>query len=339
MAKLKFKPKPHQISEWIETNFDFRTRKSGSEYLICNPFDGDTGYNFNISPEKGICHDWRGDEWARGKSRTFLRFVQVYRNCSFTDAVKEVCGKGVSLKALYAKIAKEKQEEEEEQQYDISLPPESSKLIDSQDSLNGKILINWLKNRGIGLDAIERYDLHYHAMYVIWPYYEFGSLVYWQERDRMNKMFRFPPEQVGVTKGMFLYGFDMVEPCQYIIINEAIIDSMTLEDQAIASGGAVLTPMQVKKIRALNPEEGVILAPDNDLAGLKSLVSNYKLLSPYCRVFYSIPPKIKIKSDKYTKDWNDLGKVMPWNDIRKVFEDNIKPLKKEDAVKFMLSGV
>jgi DNA primase len=157
----------------------------------------------------------------------------------------------------------------------------------------------------------------------------------------MNKVFRFPSEAVGVTKGMFLYGFDMVEPGDYAIVTEAIFDSTTLGAQAVASGGAVLTDLQVRRIRALNPVNGVILAPDNDSAGMKSIASNYRMLRPYVKkIFYSVPSKLEYKKGHFIKDWNELFShaKMGHAEIRKLFESNIKPLSQAEAVRFMING-
>jgi DNA primase len=97
----------------------------------------------------------------------------------------------------------------------------------------------------------------------------------------------------------------------------------------VASGGAVLTKRQVQKIRALNPIKGVILTPDNDKAGVDSICSNYPLIKPYFRVFYSLPPKIRYIEDgeeKVTKDWNEVGKVRGWDQVTSIFEEKVKPI-------------
>jgi DNA primase len=331
-----FTPTHQQVAEWMRINFpDAKTRRGGQEFVINNPFNGDTGRHFNVSV-RGV-HDWRGDEWAGGKSRTFIRFVQLYRNCSFVEAVKEVCGKDVSIDAIYAKLAARKSDDEPTgTQYDISLPEGSELLIDHKDSLNGRMLISWLNSRGLSEDLIAQYKLYYHSMNVVWPYYEYDSLVYWQERNRLNKSFRFPSNS---NKGLFLYGFDMVEPSDYIAVTEAIFDSLTLGEQCVASGGAILTSAQVRKIRALNPVNGIILAPDNDDAGIKSVASNYKLLRPYFnRIYVSIPPAIEHK-DGVTKDWNNLicEIKMPRDEVRKTFENSIRLLSQTDVVQLMVS--
>lgn len=340
-SKRWFKPSQDQMVAWLELNFDCKPRRGGAEMTINNPFDDDSGYNFNINVQEGLVHCWRGDEWAEGKSRTFIRFVQLYRHCSYMDAVKEVCGQGISIDAIYARMRSErseKEKEEEEKQYDIALPEGSIPLIDHKDTMTGRILMNWLASRGMTAEMVRQYSLHFHGMNVVWPYYEYGSLVYWQERDRLNKFFRFPDNS---SKGLFLYGFDMVEPNDYVAITEAIFGSTTLGNQAVATGGAVMTIAQVHRLRALNPVNGVILAPDNDKAGMASIVSNYRLLHPYFqKLYWSVPPRIEYKKDRFIKDWNNFYeyKLADKDGIRKVFEDNIKPLDQQTVVRFMLAS-
>lgn len=334
------KPTPEQTIRYVESNFpDHKTRKGGSEILINNPFSYDTGYNFNINVDKSICHCWHGDEWAEGGPKTFLRLVQMYEGCSFPQAVKIVCGKNADITAIYAKISKSKKKKEDERQYDIKLPLGSTPLANDI-SKNAAILKLWLASRGITEQMIDRYNLHSNATSVVWPYYEYESLVHWQERDRLNKRFGFPD---GSKKGMYLYGFDMVEPNDIVIITEAIFDSMVLGGQVMASGGAILTSAQVRKIRALNPTD-IILAPDNDSAGVNSLAENYNLLKPYFNsILYSIPPAIKYKSKdgktKTTKDWNELGenKMIKWDKLRGLLDKGIKKLTDEEAIKIMVN--
>lgn len=336
------KPTQEQIASWIEANFDHKTRKRGLEYIINNPFNGDTGYHFNINIEEGLCHDWRGDDWAGGHSKTFIRFVQLYRDCTYVQAIQEVCGGDITPEAILGKLRRDKNnsraEEVEAHQDDISMPPGSLPLWEQSDKLAG-MLKKWLGGRGVDNQMVEEYRLHSHGTCVVWPYYEYDGLVYWQERNSLNKVFRFPPEDIGVTKGMFLYGFDRVEPSSYVIVTEAIFGSMTLGDQCVASGGASLTELQANKLRSFNPVDGIVLAPDNDKAGIESIISNYSKLKGYqYRLFYSLPPQIEYRQNgesNITKDWNDLVKVMSRRDIRTRFEDAILPLNEVQIVKLL----
>lgn len=301
-----------KIASWIESNFKYKKRKNGTEYQICNPFDGDTGYHFEISITKGICNDWRGNAWAgfnrNGKINkcTFLTFVRRYLKCSYEQAFKTVAG----VEAWkYESYKSNQKEEAPEKEIQIDLPTGSKPILRADGKIK-MMLLNYLKSRGITQEDVERYDLHHLGTDLVWPYYEFDELVYWQSRSTMSKIFRFPPESVGVTKGEFLYGFDLVEPARHLILVEAIFDAMSLKDQTVATGGASLTDQQIAKIRAIGPKDGIILAPDNDAAGIKSVIYNgRKLVEAGYNVYYSIPREIPYEDGgepRCTKDWNEI---------------------------------
>lgn len=339
MSKLTIPPK--KIAAYIKKKFTYKERRDGEELIICNPLNGDTGYHFNINPEKGVCHDWRDDSWAgkpnpkTGKrSCNIIRFVSLYERCSTAEAIK------ILLDGAKLEVEEQKQEYTE---YDISLPT-NRKLAECTQEEVANMLIKWLKRRAYDLEDVEKNDLRFFGSDVIWPYYEFESLVYWQSRSYLNKTFRFPSPDVRdktgnvigkmtASKGQFLYGFDDVEMNSYIIITEAIFDKHTLGEQALASGGAVLTSDQLIKIRLLNPKSGIILAPDSDSAGIKSIIQNYNLLkSMNYAVYYSLPPSVD-GNDK--SDWNEMFEKykIPKAEIRSALDKNIKPINPMEVVK------
>src|SRR5574339_160686 len=104
------KLEPAQIESWVARHFDYKRRKNGEELLICNPFDGDTGFKFNIStqPKKSKktgavgfwVHDWRPSASAHNGS--FVKFVQRYKGLTFREAIKDICGDNVDLRAILA---------------------------------------------------------------------------------------------------------------------------------------------------------------------------------------------------------------------------------------------
>lgn len=343
-----------KIEEWVENNFDFKLRKGGIEYCINSPFDNDTGYNFNISPDKGLCHDWRGNEWAgpinpeSGKRNcSFIKFVRLYLKCSYREALEAVLGSGDV--SGYLRPEGRITDKKAQKKVSVSLP-DGVRLLSGSTDPQAKSIIKWLKSRGYTSQDIETSELYHLAMDVYWPYYEFDTLVYWQSRSRLNKRFNFPTLEVydefgkvvGVTdgsKGDFFYGFDDIEPASYVIITEAIFDKHTLREQTLASGGAILTDNQIKKLKILGPREGIILSPDNDKAGIKSIIANAVLLQRKgFKIFYSIPPKIEYEKNGEileTKDWNELftGAKLSINEIRKLHDDNIKAATKSELVK------
>jgi hypothetical protein len=80
-----FNPTPEQIEAFVAHYFDFKARKNGRELVICNPFDGDADFHFNVSKAKGVCHDWHGDEWAVRQTRVPVNAIPplcASYNCS-----------------------------------------------------------------------------------------------------------------------------------------------------------------------------------------------------------------------------------------------------------------
>ncbi len=327
------KPTPEQIESWVISNFpDHKTRKNGSELVINNPLVYDDGYHFNIAlDDGGACHDWRGDaQWVgydkHGKVRkcTFIRFVQLYKRISYSEACKLITG-------IYA-IPKKRDEIEQTVQ-SLELPKHSEYLA----TATGGLAIGaraWLHSRCISDSMIKRYNIMIAISDVVWPYYEFDDLVYWQSRSMLNKSFNFPPISVGVGKSDFLYGFDNVNQGTTLTIVEAIFSAFTLGGSTVATGGASLGPSQVKKVQFLNPVDGIILAPDNDKAGLSSILSNMLPLNRF-KLFYSIPNKI-VNGVKI-KDWNELftDAKLSKREVLDMFKDNIKPLDIQNKFKIM----
>jgi hypothetical protein len=296
---------PNTIENWIIKHFDYKKRvgKKGPELVIANPFHGNDKKKFNISLTKAICHDWRGDDWAPispesgDRNCSFIKFVQLYRNCSYREAVLEVLG-AAGKAFLYARAEDRPEPKELEESPSVALPVGTKPL--SPSDKQACALYKWLGSRGYSIEDVARYNLYHLGMDVYWPYYEYGVLVYWQSRSRLNKRFNFPS-----ANKEYLYGFDDVEPASYLILTESIFDKHTLGDQVLASGGAALDNGQVKKIKILGPRDGIILSPDNDVAGIKSIIENAKILIRVgYLVFYSIPPKIYNGIE--VKDWNDL---------------------------------
>ncbi len=354
-----------QAKSWIARHFTYKEKKNG-EICICNPFDGDTKFHLGINCDKLCLNDWRGNSWAGVNPQTglrnrctFIRFVQQYLarergRCSYFEAVQDVTGSSLSAMAILA-AGRFKQAEEVKEKASLGLSDGCRELDPSNvTELDWAVWRYLREDRGLSDEIIVKNRVMADMFNVVFPYYEYDELVYWQKRSILNKRFEFPDSSVGVTKGEFIYGYDMIEPASYIIITEAIFDSMTLDDQAAAIGGAAITAHQVKKVRALGPRDGVMLGIDNDVAGLESALNNCAMLSPYFKdIFYSIPPKIEYEKDgekKVTKDWNDIL-VYTKESPRKLFEDNLKPLDmkgriflkgqiiKEKEAKTSLSGL
>ena len=331
--KHKWALTPAKIIEYIKANHAYKIRRDGEEYVISNPINGDTGFHFNINPKKGVCHDWRGDEsWAgpenpkSGKRNvSFLNFVRIHKKCSIEQAYKIVMGNSVTeINAIQKGV--------ETLESDIKLPNGSQPLNADSGPLAILIII-WLAKRGYSEEDVISQDIHFFGNDVIWPYFEYGEMVYWQSRSFINKVFRFPDRNIyengkvigvsSVSKGDFLYGFDEVSHQGRCYITESIFDKNSIGPMALASGGAILTENQCRKLRLTGANE-VILTPDNDKAGLKSIVANHNKLSPFFKnIYYCVPP---IKCDgKDIKDWNEMitEAKLCRQDISKYIDNNM----------------
>ena len=341
----------NHIIKWIENNFEFKTRKNNTEYCICDPFSGDTKFKFNINPENGVCHSWHGDDWAgpinpkTGKRNcSIINFVRIYKKYTYAEALSDILGGSVDLQEY---VSQKEKSIEESDLISVIMPDGVSHLSGSNDK-QALVLKKWLKSRGYDDDQIYKADISYLGMDVFWPYYEFDELVYWQSRSRLNKRFNFPPEEIydengkligktEHTKDDFLYGFDFAEPASYLIITEAIFDQNTLGEQCLATGGCDLTNNQYKKIKLLGPKKGIILSPDNDNAGIRSILTNVKRLDALnVPIYFSIPPSIKIEEDgkiKTSKDWNEVGQIIGFNNVRKIHDENIKKCNMTELIK------
>lgn len=324
-AGQRLRPSAMHIRAFVTKHFDYKERRGGAELVICNPLANganldDTGWHFNIALDKGgACHDWRGDQWARGGSKSFLNFVRLYLRCSFGEAVAAVvaAAHGQPLTADAAVDIKPVAD------WSIELPTTAKPfrtLLSEPRGLAVTMAVNWLQSRGVTEAEAIAYDLHLDATDVVWPYYEYGDLVYWQARSILSKTFNFPKltDTMAPGRSEYVYGFDLVKQSTHVIVVEAIFGVHSLDvtsSNCVATGGAALSERQADKIKALNPECGVILAPDHDVAGIESIVSNATLLrARELRVFYALPPRLSmpgIKSGR-TKDWNDLIEKMKW---------------------------
>jgi len=331
---VKFQPSPAQIEAWVAKHFAYKRRKNGEELDLGNPIDHDSGVHLGINTKKGVCHDWRpGHHSADG---SFLKFVSKYRGISYHEAIREVCGQEASIRTILRPDAEEKPEK----QVQIQLPPGAIPLSSGEGGKFRQIALNYLISRGVSEELAKQKSLMYTVGEIVFPYYEYGELVYWQSRSVLSKSFNFPP---NTNKADFLFGFDDVEPCTEIIVCESIFNALSLGENAVATGGASFsnTGLQVKKIKALGPQK-VTLAPDNDDAGLKSLFDNFFILEPHFsgKIWYSLPTKLNPSGSlaaKDTKDWNDVECVAGKGAARLSFQMNLKELDQAELFRLRVT--
>lgn len=317
---MKIKFTAQQIEAWVSRNFKYKSRSGGRQLVICSPFDHDDDYHLWIStvpampkPKQGIkrrmdywVHDFRPGHY----SGSLVSFVRKYHKISYYQAIAELTnGDPKSIKESLRRLRAGKKDavevEEAPVEEQIALPP-GSKSFEDKDSKIRQIMMGYLRRRGVSEEEAVRLGLCYSPITIVFPYYEFGTLVYWQERDIMQKRFNFPDEKVtGLLKTDYLYNFDNVEfSGDYVAVVESMFNCISIGDNCVASGGAVLAGRQIQKLLALGTD-AIVLAPDLDDAGIKSLRSNYFELQRVGvrRLAYCLPPQSLLEYSE--KDWND----------------------------------
>lgn len=332
------------VAEYFPNFKEANSPKVGAILKINSPFDDDPDSSkrkFNIIIRSGRCKDFRGDsKWTTGNT-SFIYFVQLFKKCSYKEAVELLgtYGKFDHRRGFNLKKPEETRPEEDNL---IQLP--SSAQVISLTSTNPAhgIAIRWLKRRGFGFDFIEKYNIMVNGLSVLFPYYEAGELVYWQQRSTANKFFEYPDiEKCKVGKADFLYNFDSIDPNLPVALFESISNTLTIERQALATGSADISPRQIKKLKMINKCRHVILAFDNDKPGISAMIKFYRLLNADgFRVQYVLPPKIENKDGSLIKDWNelhtDLDKPWSFSRIRDCFKKSVLELNMIEAVKLQL---
>ena len=246
------KPTPEQIIAWVKANFtNYKIRND--EILLPNPFYHNDKLKLGLSISKAVMHDWRTPEF----NMTFIKFVMKYKKLSWRQAWKEVTG-------INFVPSNFKKEEKESIQQEIQLPEGSYPIIDNTIPQLRKAVINYMYSRGINYDTLVKYNIYYNIEpIVIFPYIEWGHLVYWQSRSIIDKIFNFAK---GTSKNKYIFGLDNCDIHNIIIIVESAINAMSIDHNSIAISGSSISEIQISKLKLLDPTK-IILAPDNDQAG------------------------------------------------------------------------
>jgi hypothetical protein len=311
------KPSKSQITKWVKKNFgtDFKEAKQGKELRINNPMSIDDGYHLWINLEKAIVNDFRPTykDDVRG---TFLSFVMKYKKISFRQAVKEVMG-NVKIDELRHSIYDKDEEEEEKVRVEL---PNDFKYLTYDDTIISKIIKTYLNNRCIANGKAYKVGIGYSGMNVLFPYRENNEIVYWQQRSVNNKRFLYPSD---TNKSDFIYGIDEIDPTEPVIVTESIFNSLMF-DNSIAVGGSDLSDTQKNKLKKSGAKK-VIMAFDNDDAGLSGTAKAYNKLSAYFELYCTFTND--------DRDWNDLAIDDGKNEMMKVFKNNISKLDFAKCIK------
>ena len=335
---MRYKITPDLIEQWVARHFpNYKKRGKGHQIKINNPFDGDTGYHFWISLEETsskkhseknyYVHDWRYATY----NMAFTTFVKRYLKVSYFEAIRDIVGGNASSLRSLLRRTRDVQEDivDDKIEENIKLPLLSKLISDSDDKIQ-KMALQYLLGRMITKQQAIDNNLYCTPSTIVFPYIEYGVMVYWQERSFLEKKFNFPDERTtGLSKTDFLYNFDNVEqPSGCVVIVESIINCLSIGEGCVASGGASLSDnsKQVKKLKALEPRM-IVFAPDFDKAGIFSVLDNYSILRKEisCQYAYCVPPKVGV-------DWNDLEKMGGPESARKYVLGNCRSLDLRSAI-------
>ncbi|MDX1816838.1 MAG: DNA primase [Marinobacter sp.] len=128
-------------------------KKAGANYKACCPFHDEKTPSFNVRPDKGFYHCF-----GCGAHGDAISFVREFDGLGFTDAVEELA-KRAGLEVPYDRAAK--QEMQQARTLTDALDFASRFYRTSLLSQGGNYALDYLKQRGLNDEIIERYQLGY----------------------------------------------------------------------------------------------------------------------------------------------------------------------------------
>lgn len=307
------KPSPEQILAWVKKRFsnNFKLAKNGQEIRINNPLSIDNDFHLWINVRKGIVNDFR-PQYKSGVAGTFLSFVMKHDNVGFKDAVKDVIGDDYKNYNIDYVV------EDHEPDQEIELP-KGFKKFTYEDTMLSAVAKRYLNSRCVSNGKIYVLGMGYAGPNVVFPYYEFKKMVYWQQRAITNKEFLFPD---GTSKAKYIYGIDSIDPTDPVIITESIFNALMF-DNGVAIGGSDISDNQKNKLRKAGVKR-IVMAFDNDKAGIAGTIKAYNKMNAYFELFYSF-------TDNET-DWNDVARKQGASEPLKMLKRNVKKLDFKNVV-------
>ncbi|MCK7549078.1 DNA primase [Marinobacter koreensis] len=128
-------------------------KKAGANYKACCPFHDEKTPSFNVRPDKGFYHCF-----GCGAHGDAISFVREFDGLGFTDAVEELA-KRAGLEVPHDRAAK--QEMQQARTLTDALDFASRFYRTSLLSQGGNYALDYLRQRGLNDEIIERYQLGY----------------------------------------------------------------------------------------------------------------------------------------------------------------------------------
>lgn len=338
--------------QWAESRFE-NVRVSGKEIKLDSIFTDD--YKGHLwcntdggkhKREYGVYRCWKTDNVG-----TLVGLVMLKDNCAYDEAL-EILGirndllveADKVLAELFAQeydATKTKVRQETIIEKTIRLPDHTVNVTSLPITNISRIQVELhLKKRKLPIDGMmvavgdDRVWEDRYKKRLIIPYYDsHGNLIYFNSRyvGTNEKALRYlgpTVEEVGVGKGDVLYFKKWPPKSSTVVLVEGEFCSISLQEIGIpagAFGGSNLSDSQIDIL--IEKDYSVILGLDNDEKGGESKYTMAKLLRergyPYHRIFFLSP-------EKSFKDWNDMYKEVPTDNLLSYIKTNIKRFDPSD---------
>ncbi len=228
--------------------------------------------------------------------------------------------------------------EEEDKKITLELPKGLHFFSENKMGLFGNMALSYLRDRLIPEEYIQEMGYIYdpgseYNNRIFIPFFENGEIVYYICRDFTGTSYIRYANPHNINSKQFVYNIDKLQDTLFIC--EGVFDAISIKNiigTAILS--ANLGELQAQKIMANAPSK-IIIVPDNDETGEKTLEDNVKMLIKYQPpsfttqiLVYRLEPGIKDLNSRLTKTGKDtinIEECIPFNESKKM---QLKPSKK-----------
>lgn len=224
---------------------------------------------FNLEKMKGICHKCVQPFGIRDVARELAGIpvsqIKDYVEDYVVEARRQMGFEEAMLDLLLPERAREMPAVME-----VSLPPGFRTLEDGVSSVTGRKALAYMTNRNFHELVLFDNKFGYcddgpYAGRVIIPFYENGSLVYWQARDftgmaEPRDKIKNPP--AGTTlhgKSDVLFNYDTARKCKSVIITESWGSSLAIGPCSTALNGKSMSEVQFIKLLAMDARTFIVM--------------------------------------------------------------------------------
>jgi len=289
------------LLNFLDTHFEIKKTSDNNEIRINSIYENDKSYHLYINLDKGVFTDFKTSV-SGGVERLIADYLDIPTSQVSKHLIEEYSLRNEDDTLQFL------QEEIEESKNELVLPKGLKYFSEVKDGIIRNKAYRYLEKRKISKEIIDELGYIYSGdsdfnERIFIPFYESGKLVYFLARDFTgNNKVRYKNPS-GINSKEFVYNVDNIK--EEVVICEGIIDALSLDNQiAVPLMSADIGKIQVVKILDKEPKR-VIIVPDNDETGARTLAKNIALIYEYK------PPSVKIelrvfRLPKDCKDLNDM---------------------------------